>query len=244
MDVIDKMIEDYLSGKSSREVADKYDVSKDKLLYHMKKRGIARRTKAEAIAQRFQEAKWRDKDYLYNAYVTEGKSSLEIASHLGCDHSVVLDWLHKFDISVRDLSESHIGNEPSNKGLGKRNSDEMVVCGCGCGQELKRYDGGSNERRFINGHRISGEAHPLYKPLSVNRKPRHDASDYRLWRKAVLEACDYTCQRCGVVGGKLESHHIKLMSEYPELSYVVENGQALCGPCHKQLHKEMRSAVQ
>lgn len=60
------------------------------------------------------------------------------------------------------------------------------------------------------------------------------SSEYRLWRQAVYECDDYTCQICGQRGGRLQPDHIKRFSDYPELRLDVNNGRTLCEDCHKQ----------
>jgi 5-methylcytosine-specific restriction endonuclease McrA len=66
-------------------------------------------------------------------------------------------------------------------------------------------------------------------------KERHKLSqrkDYKQWRSNVLERDNYTCQNCGVRGIPLEVHHIKSFAKYPDLRTDIENGVALCKPCH------------
>lgn len=65
---------------------------------------------------------------------------------------------------------------------------------------------------------------------------------YQDWRKAVFVRDQYTCKKCGKVGGTLNAHHIKTYKDFPELRYEISNGQTLCEQCHRQLHKELRLA--
>ena len=53
------------------------------------------------------------------------------------------------------------------------------------------------------------------------------------WRGEVLKRDNYTCQKCGKKEGRLEAHHIKPVSEHPELIFEVSNGLTLCPRCHK-----------
>lgn len=63
---------------------------------------------------------------------------------------------------------------------------------------------------------------------------------YILWRSAVLERDNYTCQDCGRQCKKYEkglaAHHIKSYAKHPELRYDVNNGLTLCRECHMRLH--------
>lgn len=70
-------------------------------------------------------------------------------------------------------------------------------------------------------------------------------AEYKEWRRAVLKRDKYTCQFCGVVGGRLQVDHIKRFSEYPELRTELSNGRALCYPCHRKtfVKKEMNNVV-
>jgi hypothetical protein len=65
-----------------------------------------------------------------------------------------------------------------------------------------------------------------------------ESADYKHWIKAVFIRDDFICQKCGKKGGKLNAHHIKKFSKYPELRFVINNGVTLCESCHKKQHKE------
>ena len=61
---------------------------------------------------------------------------------------------------------------------------------------------------------------------------------YRLWREAVFARDNYTCQKCGVMGGRLEAHHIQSFTEFPELRFAINNGITLLDKVHKEFHKK------
>ncbi len=72
-----------------------------------------------------------------------------------------------------------------------------------------------------------------------NTKIRH-SFEYKLWREAVFERDDYTCQNKNCLychnkkGGKLNAHHIKPFSKFPELRTSIENGITFCERCHNK----------
>lgn len=63
-------------------------------------------------------------------------------------------------------------------------------------------------------------------------------SKYKIWRSGVFERDEFTCQDCGVVGGRLHAHHIKPWSKFPDLRYIFRNGITLCPKCHSKYHPE------
>ena len=71
----------------------------------------------------------------------------------------------------------------------------------------------------------------------INEKGRKSV-EYKLWRKSCLERDNFTCQKTGQIGGKLEVHHINNFSEFKELQTSIENGITLSYKSHKDFHKE------
>ncbi|MEL7610610.1 MAG: HNH endonuclease signature motif containing protein [Bacillota bacterium] len=70
---------------------------------------------------------------------------------------------------------------------------------------------------------------------------------HREWRKKVLRRAGGLCQECKRYGRRTKdgqpvpathAHHKKPVEQYPELVYVVENGEALCEACHNKRHPE------
>jgi hypothetical protein len=70
-----------------------------------------------------------------------------------------------------------------------------------------------------------------------NRRIRA-SSQYKFWLKSVFKRDNYTCQKCGKRGGKLNAHHIRRFAKFPELRLDVNNGMTLCADCHNTWHKE------
>lgn len=93
----------------------------------------------------------------------------------------------------------------------------------------------TTKRNLETNHLMRGENAYHWKggKTSRERKILMGRQEYKQWRINVLERDNYTCQCCGIRGVELHGHHIKGWAEYPELRYDVENGVALCRPCHE-----------
>ena len=59
------------------------------------------------------------------------------------------------------------------------------------------------------------------------------------FRKDVMDRDNYTCQKCGKRGGKLNAHHIIPLSKDASLSGDITNGVTLCEECHKKEHQRI-----
>lgn len=234
------MIDAYLGGASLRQCGEQFGVCRKKLRTAFDQAGHDIKTKGDIIAEKFAYAPWRDKALMLDLYEVHGKSTIEISEQFGCDKSVVVDWLNNFGATMRTTAETQLGKMPGNFGTGKRNSDETVVCACGCGTVIKRFTFGSAEVAYATGHRVKGEAHPLYKPWSGDNIKKHTSAEYREWRRQVLKVSNYTCCECGKVGGKLQSHHVAQVSTHPQFMFDVDNGKAMCKPCHVEVHVAFR----
>jgi len=62
--------------------------------------------------------------------------------------------------------------------------------------------------------------------------------EYRFWVEGNMARDNYTCQKCGQCGGKLQCHHILNFAEYPELRFAIDNGITFCQDCHKKFHRK------
>ncbi len=81
---------------------------------------------------------------------------------------------------------------------------------------------------------IRGENHWNWQGGAKTENERIRKSlEYKLWREAVFERDDYTCQFCGERGGRLNADHIKGFADYPDLRFAIDNGRTLCEPYHR-----------
>lgn len=88
--------------------------------------------------------------------------------------------------------------------------------------------------------KLMGEKSPNWKGgiAKYNKKTYRNTLEKRLWLEACMKRDDYTCLVCLSRGVRLEIHHIKTWSEYPELRYEVSNGITLCKSCHRMTFKK------
>ena len=105
----------------------------------------------------------------------------------------------------------------------------------------------SSEQRLKLSKGKIGNKNPAWKGgiKEVSRTIRK-MFESRLWSKYCMERDKYTCQKCKMVGGQLEVHHIKPFSIILEENNIksvgdarkcwelwdLNNGLTLCGDCH------------
>lgn len=84
----------------------------------------------------------------------------------------------------------------------------------------------------------SGKYHWNWKGgITPKNQVLRSSNGYKEWRNSVFKRDEYTCRICGKRGGRLNAHHIKMWSKFPELRFAVSNGVTLCEDCHKKIHK-------
>jgi 5-methylcytosine-specific restriction endonuclease McrA len=84
-----------------------------------------------------------------------------------------------------------------------------------------------------------GEKHPNWNSNITHeeRLIKRNYIEYIEWRKQVYERDNYTCQKCGTVGGRLNAHHKESYASNKKLRVDINNGVTMCITCHKEFHK-------
>jgi hypothetical protein len=82
-----------------------------------------------------------------------------------------------------------------------------------------------------------GKANMFLTDEEREERRHRDDTLVKIWRLAVYERDNYTCQKCWVRGGELRAHHKDCWCDYPERRFEEENGVTLCVDCHNKIHK-------
>jgi 5-methylcytosine-specific restriction endonuclease McrA len=112
--------------------------------------------------------------------------------------------------------------------------NEIIKCGCGCGNDLLKYAPNGRERRFVHGHQAC-----LYRKPG-ERPPHHEIQHKSCWnriRKIVYKRDNWICQVCGKhCREDIQCHH--------KIPYRISKDNSLgnlitlCRKCHiKEEHK-------
>jgi len=144
--------------------------------------------------------------------------------------SLICEWCGntfiRLDCLVKSNQKHFCGNHCRAKWIGNKNSNDLDY------RERQR------QLMKVKGNKppvLRGKNHPRWKG-GISKINRGQDYKYCQWRKDVLYRDRFKCQKCGIIGGKLQSHHIKRWVDSVELRYEINNGITYCTDCHMQLH--------
>jgi 5-methylcytosine-specific restriction endonuclease McrA len=129
----------------------------------------------------------------------------------------------KMSESLKGENHPNWGKHPSEATLKKQSESHMGNPGFWTGKN--RPD-------------ISGENCHLWRGgiTRKNNKVRQSL-EMKLAKRAALERDNFTCQKTGQLGGKLEVHHINNFAGVIELRFALDNLITLSKESHKEFHK-------
>lgn len=163
-----------------------------------------------------------DKDELANLY--QRHSMKEIAKMFNVGETVVWNRLHEHGIRLQGNEDHGHRKRPRVFSREARLNMSRAKRGRWAGNKNPNWKGGVSEEH-----------------LRIRRSGAH-----KQWKIDVLIRAGYRCEECGVhqystcdccgTRVSLHVHHIKSFTEYPDLRFDVDNGQALCPKCHYARH--------
>ncbi len=182
---------------------------------------------------------------------------IDVKKCLNCNK--IIDWysdeyshLHISIFKRKKFCNLSCSNTYTKKVENRNDKDNSIlrVKNCkGCGNEINWFNGFrktplstflkmkycSKECSDIYGFRYTGENHPNFKQNARRKNRRGSAAR---WTKNVFKRDKYQCQKCGVKGENaiLNAHHIKPVSKFPDLKWILDNGMTLCIDCHHNEH--------
>lgn len=184
-------------------------------------------------------------EFLFDSYVVQRKSGVEIAKELGCDHKVVYRSLRTYGFRARSLNEAHTIYAPEREFLvqeyvtsGKTIYQMAEEMGCSVSSMYRLLVDADIEIRVTD---RSGSNNPMYgrkgqlAPAYKDPKDRigtlhrlvRDCAEYKDWRKAVFERDRYTCI-CGFdKGGIIQAHHITPFARIIKDNHIKSLDEAL-----------------
>lgn len=131
-------------------------------------------------------------------------------------------------IGTRWLCQCSCGNTTVTKAMALKAGSTRS---CGCLQK---------EHAVINSHsraRKYRESKGLDPDTPMLEERLLERARFKTIGKEVFKRDSYTCTCCGVVGSKLNVHHIETWAFAPELRFDMNNLVTLCIACHKYVHK-------
>jgi hypothetical protein len=133
----------------------------------------------------------------------------------------------------KHLGESHRGQIAWNKGLPKEKQPVF-------GKHWKLSEKNKINMSKARIGRFGGEKCHLWKGgITPEMEKIRKSIEYKLWRKAVFERDNFTCQKYGTkVGGTLRAHHINNFAEKEELRFAIDNGITLSEKAHREFHRK------
>jgi len=179
---------------------------------------------------------YQNKAWLKGKYLDEKLSTLKIADLCGLrTHVTILDWLNRFKIKRRTLSEAKAIFHPRGM-LGKHHSEETK-------KKIGRAFRGKKIGPFSDEHRRNISRAMKGKLIGDKNPHWNGGASFEPWgqeftrelRKTIRECDKFKCQKCGRKERSRKHcvHHV----DFNPRNNRPENLILLCRPCHVEVHR-------
>jgi len=210
--------------KTTTQIAKIFSKSPSTIGNYLKKYNIPTRKNKEAQVNKI----FIDKNILYNLYIIQKKSLLEIANIFKCSEESIRRKCIDYGIDRRNKTLNFGGQ---NKGipLSEKQKKDLSKIKKNYYKKHKHWNKGNSWNKEVR-EKIS-----LKLLNGRDPAPSYYGSDWRINRTSCLQRDKYTCQFCGSIE-HLEVHH---WTPYRfSFDNSLDNLISLCEECHKELHKE------
>lgn len=199
------------------------------------------------------------KQFLYKEYITNKKSTTQIAKEFGFPKIVIWKYIKKFGIHIRTISESHKGIlDKYSKILSKSFLIKEYITNKKSAYQIANEIGCTNctilnyLRVFYIPIRTSNEAIVLLNRVGKNNSHWKGGNGYypyptgwtNILKESIRNRDNNICQICGKThienGRKLDVHHI----DYDKDNLNSENLIALCRGCHMKSNGDRETYIE
>lgn len=185
------------------------------------------------------------KEWLYEQYITKGRTANDIAKEVGRDSKRVWEWLKDYGIETRKrgygTTVNHFKKGEPSKFLGHKHSKENKEKF----RQMRIRDG--HVPYLKNGqHWLKQEGeHPASwrGGVTPERQSMYNSPEWKEAVKEVWRRDNATCQLCGKHqnddrNNTFNIHHLYPFAEYKRLRTYPDNLVLLCKDCHKFVHSK------
>ncbi len=139
---------------------------------------------------------------------------------------------------IRKLSSSHLGFKRPQSGKEKISNTLRKMYRNGTRKSAMFGKKQSKETIQKRVSQFSGNKSHFWKGgVTLEIIKIRTSFEMKLFRRACMERDDYTDQKTGERGGKLQVHHIQNFADFPQLRTSISNGITLSKESHKKFHQ-------
>lgn len=192
-----------VEGLTIRQIGQRINISARTIHRYLKEAGTSFRIHGSPMREELKE-----RDWIYQGYVTDRKSIDTLAAELGASSLSIRLCIRRHGIEMRPQGNplGHNLNTPE-----VRRKMSVAKRGKYLGPDNWNWKGG------------------------VRVDPERNRYRSKQWVKSVKTRDGWKCVDCGSTE-KLHAHHVKRWKHHPDLRYDIDNGKTLCHSCHEIAH--------